>query len=201
MKNLIVALPSTFIPLFVAMDVFAVVGIFLSLTEDMSHSERKEAVRESVLTALFVGLGFMALGEAIFKILGVTVDDFKIAGGLLLLVIAILDIVNPQGRSKLPGGKLGIVPLGVPLIVGPAVLTTLIVLLEHYGAVPTVICFLLNLLVVWVSLAKAERLVHTFGRGGITAISKLMMLLLAAIAIMMIRMGLEDILWTAARLK
>jgi multiple antibiotic resistance protein len=194
MKDILYALPNTFIPLFVAMDVFAVVGIFVSLTEEMSHPERKEIVRDSVLTALFVGLGFMALGEAAFRILGITVDDFKIAGGLILLVIAILDIVNPQSRTKLPGGKLGIVPLGVPLIVGPAVLTTLLVLVDHYGTVPTIICFLLNLLVVWVSLANAERLVRTFGKGGIIAISKLMLLLLAAIAVMMIRIGLENIL-------
>ncbi len=193
LRSVLYILPGTFIPLFVAMDVFVALGIFINLTEDMPRERVKVVIRDSIITALVVGLGFMALGEAIFNILGITTSDFKIAGGLVLLTFALLDLVG-QAQRKRPAGKMGVVPLGVPLLVGPAVLTTLIVLVDHFGVIPTIIALLLNLIIVWISFIKAESVVKKFGKGGIEAISKIMALLLAAIAIMMIRLGLEGIL-------
>lgn len=194
MENIIKALPNTFIPLFVAIDVFVVLPIFISLTEEMSKPKRQTVIRESILTALIVSLLFIALGEAIFKILGITTDDFKIAGGLVLLIIAILDLIKHGEERRKPAGKTGVVPIGVPLIVGPAVLTTILVLVDHYGIIPTVISLMLNLFIVWISFINAQRIINLFGKGGIAAISKVMALLLASIAIMMIRIGIENIL-------
>ena len=193
MKELIGYLPHTFIPLFVAMDIVAVLPIFLSLTQGLSAQEQKKVVRDSVATALLVGILFIAMGEGIFSILGITNDDFKIAGGLVLLVFAVLDLIRRnEGTPKAPV-KLGIVPLGVPLIVGPAVLTTLIVLVDHYGIAVTGISFLLNLLVVWLVLRRSGAVVSMLGEGGIIAVSKVMALLLASIAVMMIRIGMQNI--------
>ncbi|MEW6674602.1 MAG: MarC family protein [Nitrospirota bacterium] len=194
MKDIIKAIPNTFIPLFVAIDVFVVLPIFISLTEEMSKSKRQTVIRESILTALIVSLLFIALGEAIFKILGITTDDFKIAGGLVLLIIAILDLIKHGEERRKPMGKMGVVPIGVPLIVGPAVLTTILVLVDHYGIIPTIISLMLNLFIVWASFINAQRIINLFGKGGIAAISKVMALLLASIAIMMIRIGIENIL-------
>ena len=89
---------------------------------------------------------------------------------------------------------MGVVPIGVPLIVGPAVLTTILVLVDHYGIIPTIISLMFNLFIVWIILMKAERITHFFGKGGIIGISKVMALLLASIAIMMIRLGIENII-------
>lgn len=194
MREILKALPNTFIPIFVAIDVFAVLPMFISLTSGFSKTEKKVVIRQSILTALIVGLIFVAIGEAVFKILGVTVDDFKIAGGLILLVIAILDLIREgKGRRK-PEGTIGVVPIGVPLIVGPAVLTTLIVLIGHYGIVPTLISLIFNLIIVWVFFTKAQTITDLFGKNGIVAISKVMALLLASIAVMMIRLGIEGII-------
>jgi multiple antibiotic resistance protein len=88
---------------------------------------------------------------------------------------------------------MGVVPIGVPLIVGPAVLTNILLLVDHFGVVPTIISLVLNLFIVWISLRNAERIVHLVGKGGVIGISKVMALLLAAIAIMMIRIGIENI--------
>lgn len=187
-------LPHTFIPLFVAIDIFAVLPIFISMTYSLTKPKREKIIRESILTALIASIIFTVMGETIFRLIGITTDDFKIAGGLVLLVFAVLDLTRrDEGRKKLTG-KFGVVPIGVPLIVGPAVLTTLLVLVDHYGFVATVISLLLNLLIVWSVFKKGQSIIKILGEGGIIAISKVMALLLAAIAIMMIRIGLENII-------
>jgi multiple antibiotic resistance protein len=194
MENIIRILPNTFIPLFVAINVFLLLPIFISMTKEMSKQKRRAVVRDSILTAIIVSLLFIALGEGIFSILGITGDDFKIGGGLVLLVFAVLDLTQHGEERRKPDVKMGVVPIGVPLIVGPAVLTTILVLVDHYGIIPTIISIILNLFIVWISLINAERIMILFGRSGIIGISKVMALLLASIAIMMIRLGIENII-------
>ncbi len=83
---------------------------------------------------------------------------------------------------------------GLLLLVGLAVLTTLIVLSDHYGMIPTLISLTLNLLVTYIFLSGAKTVLKLIGRNGVIAISKLVALLLAAIVVMMIRIGLESYL-------
>jgi multiple antibiotic resistance protein len=187
-------LPMTFIPLFVAIDIFAVLPIFISVTAEIAEGERKVVVKQSIITALAVSLVFVAVGEAVFSILGITVDDFKIAGGLVLLVIAVLDLLRYGGERRKIEDTIGVVPIGVPLIVGPAVLTTLIVLIDHYGIIPTIISLILNLFIVWGSFVKAEDITRLIGKNGIIALSKVMAILLASIAVMMIRLGITHLI-------
>ena len=194
MEDIIKILPNTFIPLFVAIDVFAVLPVFFTLTSDIPKKQRKSIIRDSILTALIVSLIFVALGEAIFKILGITSDDFKIAGGLILLIFAIFEIIRHDEERRKSVGRVGVVPIGVPLIAGPAVLTTLLVLGDHYGIIPTIISLILNFFIVWISFINADRIINFFGKGGIIGISKVMALLLASIAIMMIRLGIVNII-------
>jgi len=193
MEEILRILPNTFIPLFVATNIFMLLPIFISLTKEMSLQKRRVVIRDSILTAFIVSSLFFALGEVIFRIIGITADDFKIAGGLLLLIIAILDITRHIEEKLKPDIKLGVVPIGVPLIVGPAVLTNILLLVDHYGILPTVIALVLNLIIVWISLINAERITRFVGKGGILGIAKVMALLLASIAIMMIRIGVENI--------
>jgi multiple antibiotic resistance protein len=193
MEDILRILPNTFIPLFVATNIFMLLPIFISLTKEMSQQKRRVVIRDSILTAFIVSSLFFALGEVIFRIIGITADDFKIAGGLLLLIIAILDITRHIEEKLKPDIKLGVVPIGVPLIVGPAVLTNILLLVDHYGILPTVIALVLNLMLVWISLINAERITRLVGKGGILGIAKVMALLLASIAIMMIRIGVENI--------
>ena len=194
MEDILKSLPNTFIPIFVAVNAFMLLPLFISITRDMSREKRAQIVKESILTAILVSLSFVALGEVIFRILGITGDDFKTAGGLLLLVFAVRDLIH-SGEERINADvKVGVVPIGVPLIVGPAVLTNILILVDHYGIVPTVISLLLNLSIVWIILSKAEKMMSLFGRGGIIGIGKVMLLFLAAIAIMMIRIGVINII-------
>jgi multiple antibiotic resistance protein len=194
MEDILRILPSTIIPLFVAMNAFMLLPIFISMTKDMTKPKRQKVIMDSILTALIVSLSFIVLGEAIFRILGITADDFKIAGGLLLLTIAVLDLTHHIEERMKPDVRMGVVPIGVPLIVGPAVLTNILLLVDHYGIVPTLISLILNLFIVLISLMNAERIIRLVGKGGIVGISKVMSLLLASIAVMMIRLGIENIL-------
>lgn len=194
MEQLFSKLINTFIPVFVAIDIFVVLPLFISLTDGMSRAKRRAAARDSIVTAAVVSLAFIGLGEMIFRTLGITSNDFKIAGGLILLVFAVLDVVTHGGERRTPPGTTGVVPIGVPLIVGPAVLTTLLVLVDHYGLFATLVSLILNLIVVHVSFMNAERVIRFMGRGGIAALSKIMAILLGSIAVMMIRIGVENIL-------
>jgi multiple antibiotic resistance protein len=186
-------LPLTFIPLFVALDPFGMLPIFTSLTKELSIEEKNDVIKYSTLTALVISIAFAFIGEAVFKILGITVGDFKIAGGLLLLVLAIKELTGRGGEFKAPR-DVGIVPLGVPILVGPAVLTIVIVLIDNYGVIPTIISLILNLTIVFMVFSAEQGITKVIGKNGLIAISKVVMLLLAAIAIMMIRIGLESYL-------
>ena len=186
-------LPLTFIPLFVAMDPFGMLPIFTSLTKYMTPGEKKDVVRYSTATALVVSIAFAFIGDWVFKILGITVDDFKIAGGLLLLVIAIIELTGRGQEIKKPH-DVGVVPLGVPMLVGPAVLTIMIVLIDNYGIAPTVVSLILNLIIVFTVFTAEKAITRIIGKNGLIAVSKVIALLLAAIAVMMIRIGIESYL-------
>ncbi len=193
MPEILRSLPMTFIPIFVAIDIFIVLPVFISITGNFSESRKRAVTRQSIVTAMAVSLAFIALGEAIFTVLKITADDFKIAGGIILLVLSIIELIGRGKEQRKPHEAVGVVPIGVPLIVGPAVLTTLLVLIDHYGIMPTVISLVLNMLIVWAALSEAERITRMIGRNGIIAISKVMAVFLASIAVMMIRIGVENI--------
>ena len=186
-----------FVALFVAVDAVAVVPVFVSLTEDDSSEDRARTLRLSVMTALIAGLGFMAVGRAVFTALGVTVADFQVAGGAVLFAISVNDILRSKEDRRLanasPAG-VGVVPMGVPLLVGPAVLTTLLSSVDGFGPLATLAAFVLNMGVAWAILSRAEWITRVVGTAGTKGIAKLMSLLMAAIGVMMIRRGLETIL-------
>jgi len=189
-KNILLA----FIPIFVAVDAVGVLPIFVSLTEGMRRDEKTKTITQSVLTALLLAVGFVFLGKAVFKLLGITIGDFMIAGGAILFCLAITDIINPVARRRIPGQQLGAVPLGTPLIVGPAVLTTSMIIISQYGLVATLISVVVNILLAGIILSASSVLMRVLGDAGSKALSKVMSLLLAAIATMLIRKGLTQIL-------
>ncbi len=179
-----------FLPLFVAVDAIGVLPIFMGLTEELEPARTRRVVLQSVLTAAVVALLFVALGKLVLDFLGVTVADFLIAGGTLLFVISISDLLTAEKkRFQVDPVSLGAVPLGVPLIVGPAVLTTTIVLLGEHSPLPTVAAMLANIGVAGVVFWSSEPLSRLLGKAGSRTVSKLAHLLLAAIAVRMVRKG------------
>lgn len=181
-----------FIPIFVAMDALGILPLFMGFTEHLKNRDKHKIITQSIITAFLVGVIFLFLGKWIFRILGVMVADFKIAGGLVLLVISLRDILTYEKGHKLSTETMGAVPIGTPLITGPAVLTTIIILLDSYGPFYTVVSFVINLVIVWITFLYADVISKFLGKAGSKAFSKIASLLLAAIAVMMIRKGLVD---------
>ena len=131
------------------------------------------------------------LGASIFAAIGISVSDFQIAGGLILLIIAGREIVqsiamDPSRLSE----DFGVVPLGMPLIAGPATITTLLLLQQTQGIALTLAALVANLVIVVMAFAYSDRLEKLVTLTGLRAISKIIALLLAAIAVRMIRRGL-----------
>ena len=189
MHDFITKFVIAFIPLFVAIDAIGMVAIFIGLGANVDANRRKQEALIGIGTALAISVGFVFLGKLIFKALGITVADFQVAGGLLLLTFAVRDLLDAGGTKGPTNEDFGIVPLGMPLIAGPALLTALLVLADSVGAVYTLLSLLVNLLIVAVVFCYADRLTKWLGKQGIKGISKLVSLLLAAIAVSLIRRG------------
>ena len=182
----------SFIPLFVAVDAIGVLPIFVSLTEGLEQKARTKVILQSMLTAAGLAIGFVLVGKLVFKFLGITMGDFMIAGGAILFCLAIIDMVSPTKERRIPSPELGAVPLGTPLIAGPAVLTTSMLVVSQYGLVPTVVSLLTNILLAGLLFRLSFVLMKSLGEAGTKALSKITSLLLAAIAVMLIRKGLEQ---------
>lgn len=181
-----------FIPVFVAIDPIGLVAIFLGLGTSASHEHRKQQAFLGILTALCVAAGFIFLGKIIFAALGITVADFQVAGGLILLGLAGRELLGIGPHDRGGSDEFGVVPLGMPLIAGPALLTALLILVDTVGPVFTVLSLLVNLAVVAVALCNADRFSRWMGKQGLRGISKIIALLLAAIAISLIRRGWHE---------
>lgn len=180
-----------FIPLFVAIDVIGVLPIFLGLTEGLKPATKRRIVWQSLLTALAVALIFLFAGDWIFGSLQITNADFLVAGGSLLFAISLRDLLSAEkGDRKVEPEGLGAVPLGVPLIVGPAVLTTLLLLAQEHGRTLTALAAVSNILIVGLAFREAKTIDRVLGRSGMRALSKVASLILAAIAVRMVRQGI-----------
>ncbi|HHT9136598.1 MAG TPA: MarC family protein [Candidatus Wunengus sp. YC60] len=183
-----------FIPLFIAIDVVGILPIFMSLVDGIEKPQKTKIINQSVVTALSVSIGFLALGKFVFSVLGIEIYDFKMAGGLLLLVFAINDLLFSEKGKRTITPTMGVVPLGIPLVVGPAVLTSIIVTVDTFGYIPTVTSLVVNLVIVWIVFLKSNFIYRLMGDGGSKAFAKVASLLLAAIAVMMLRRGFMDMM-------
>jgi multiple antibiotic resistance protein len=177
-----------FIPVFVAIDAIGLIAIVLGLGANTSVENRRHQSLLGILTALCVATGFIFLGKLIFAALGITVSDFQVAGGLILLVLAVRELVGTH-QERGGGEDFGVVPLGMPLIAGPALLTSLLILIDTVGIFLTILSLIVNLGLVAIGLCNADRFTRWLGRQGLRGVSKLIALLLAAIAVSLIRRG------------
>jgi multiple antibiotic resistance protein len=182
-----------FIPIFVAIDPIGLVAIFMGLGTSASREQRKRQAFLGIFTALGIAIGFIFLGKIIFAALGISVADFQVAGGLILLGLAGRELLGIGPHDRNGSDEFGVVPLGMPLIAGPALLTALLILVDTVGLVFTLASLLANLALVAIAFCNAERFTRWMGKQGLRGVSKIIALLLAAIAVSLIRRG-----WHAA---
>lgn len=186
-----------FVPLFVAVDAIGLLPAFLSLTRNVEQQRVRQVIYHSVITASLVALLFLALGTLILELLGITVADFMIAGGILLFVLALGDLLTDDKlQQHVDARSLGAVPLGVPLITGPAVLATSMLLLNQYDLIWVVAAVISNILIAGLVFRFSSTISRVLGEVGEKIVSKIAMLFLAAIAVMMVRRGIESFIAT-----
>jgi len=181
----------TFVPLFIVIDALGNLPFVVTLSEDLTRRERYKLVHIAVATAAVVGFAFLFFGQFILKVMDISVGSFAIAGGLILLVLSIMYMVTGRMVDAVKEEMVAVVPIGTPLTVGPATITTLLLLVTQFPLYMVLISFVLNLVITWLIFLLSNQIVRFMGQGGLKAVSKVFSLLLAAIAVSMIIRGLN----------
>jgi multiple antibiotic resistance protein len=191
----------SFLPLFVAVNVLGILPMYLGLTETMTTAERRRLTFLAVATATVIAVLILAAGQLVFSLLGITVNDLRVGGGLILLVLSISNLIFGDYRRRDPRqgeedltkedvAEIGVVPLGIPLIMGPAAITSILVSREAYGYLPTTVSLVLNMFLVFLTLAFAPLIGRIMPTAVSRAVAKVASLFLAAISVALIRAGI-----------
>lgn len=190
----------TFVPIFLAVDIIGTIPLYLGLTESLSEKQRHKVLTDSIAIATVLAVLFIFLGKIFLRGMGITIDDFRVAGGVLLFLLSVYLLLPGKSRefmSDATAEDIGVFPLATPLITGPAVLVTTIMLLDNFGLLVTLTSLVLNMLLAWCLLKYASHLMRGIGPSGVKALSKISYIFLAAIAVMIIRVGIENIVYTS----
>lgn len=180
------------IALFVVVDPAGLVPVVIGLTRGFKPEERRSTFRVALLTGFALLIVFAVAGNELLYLFGITVYSFMIAGGILLLVLAMQLIF----RGGLPGSQyssadLGVVPIAFPLLAGPGAITTTIVSFQTYGIVVTLLSIVIVMFLTWLLLRYIDGIDSFFGSRGTAVLSTLMAVFIAAIAVQFILTGVQ----------
>ena len=199
---LLVALSS----IFFLVDPFAAIGTFLAITASLDAPRRKLMARKASITCFIVLTTFALVGKFIFRMFGITLPAFEIAGGLILLLIGLDMLQAKRSATQEASGDaeeatekedVGIVPLGIPMLAGPGAISSVMVLVGQAAKlweVATIVCVIA--FTAWISywvLASADRVRKFMCETGIRILVRIMGLLLVALAVQFFVNGLTDL--------
>lgn len=203
-----------FLALVVLINPFAALSLFLDITEGATRAQARKVALTSAITLFITVAVFAVAGEMILKVLGISLGSFRIAGGLLVLLIAIGmmngsgNIAKPQMNQKgkpgeLTGASLGaasaVVPLTIPMVIGPGGISTVIIYAANghdagYGNLLAIIASGIILsLITYGSFMAAGQLSRFLGETGLSVLNRVMGMLLAAVGIEIIVAGLKSV--------
>ncbi|GAB5533873.1 MAG: MarC family protein [Rubricoccaceae bacterium] len=208
MSEFFALLAAAFLPLFVALNIPGILPIYIGMTETFTPESRRQLLVRALAAALVLAVLMLFAGQVIFDTLGITLNDLRVGGGLILLVIAVADLAFQGEAGKRRGGSkanrkkleamdpedLPVVPLGIPLIIGPGAITTILVMDAQFGWPVTLLSIAINMLLVFITFSFGPMLLKRFGPGTSKAIAKVASLFLAAISVAMIRAGITGML-------
>ncbi len=178
------------IALFIIVDPFGNIPIFVGLTENIPDVQKKKVYDTAVLVGSALLLVFAFAGQGILSLFGLSIFSFEIAGGILLLIISIRILISGSMHENVESPEsLGAVPIAIPLLVGPGAITTTIVDLNEYGIVIAILAVLIVLSLTWVILRYINNIYRYLGKTGSLVIARVMALLIAAIAVQYILTG------------
>ena len=185
-----------FITLFVIMDPIGNLPLIINLTKGMPLKEVKKNIDRAIFVAAVLLFVFLFLGLRIFDFFGINLDSFQIAGGIILLIIGIMYVLGSSLKYVKHHGDDLSVPIGTPLLTGPGVITTTVILVKENGTLVTVIAAFLTLLATWLILINSSKLYKILGEHWTNVISRIMGIVLAAIAVKFITNGILNIMET-----
>lgn len=197
---MLIAYVKAIIALFVIIDPIGGIPVFLAVTESLKEQSRKRAFNIAIVVVFFILLFFSLSGQFILDdVFQIKIADLRIAGGILLFVIAIKDIQGSTRRSAksdsehLSPEELGCVPLACPMLAGPGAMVTSLTIWNdpNAGPVVAIVAIAAVLIVFWILMRFIGTISHPIGQLIITAVSKVMFILVAAIAVNMIVQGIS----------
>ena len=182
-------LTRAFVALFIIVDPFGNIPIFVGLTENITDAQRKKTYNTAILVGFALLLVFSFTGQEILSLFGLSIYSFEVAGGILLLIIAIRILISGFHENTESPESLGAVPIAIPLLVGPGAITTTIFNLQSYGTIITIAAVVIVLALTWVILRFINGFYKVLGKTGAIVIARVMALLIAAIAVQYILTG------------
>lgn len=181
------------IALFIVVNPLGNVPIFVGLTKNMDPTQRKKTYQLATITGLILLTFFSLVGQNILVLFGIGWDSFLIAGGILLLIVAIrLLVTGGWSEHENSSESVGAVPIGCPLLVGPGAITTSILNIQSFGILATLISVLLTFVIVWLILRFIDPIYRVLGKNGSLVITRVMALLIAAISVQYILDGIKS---------
>ena len=169
--------------LFAVIDIIGSIPIILDLRQKTGHIQSEKAS----LVALGIMICFPFVGESILKLIGISVNDFAIAGSFVLFFLALEMVLGIQIFKPDVSGTSSIVPIAFPILAGAGTMTTLVSLRSEFHTLNIVIAVFINILVVYVVLKSTGRLERLLGKGGIGIVRKVFGIILLAIAVKLFR--------------
>ncbi len=189
------SLTKSVVSLFIIVDPLGNIPIFISLTENLRRENRRKVFNTATITGFVLLLAFALAGKEILNFFGITLQSFMIAGGILLLIIAIrILVMGGWEEPHITPESVGVVPIAVPLLAGPGAITTAIFNLQEFGILITTISIIIVFTIVWLVLRYIEPIYKVLGKNGSVVVARVMALLIAAIAIQYIINGLKHLL-------
>ena len=191
-----IALAKAVIVLFIIVDPFGNIPIFIGLTESMTELQKRKIFNTACIVGAILLFVFAFTGQEIFNIFGVSIYSFEIAGGILLLIVSIRILASgaSQRENVESPESLGAVPIAIPLLVGPGAITTTILNLQDYDIYVAALSVLIVMAVTWVILRFMGRIYRVLGKTGSLVIARVMALLIAAIAVQYVLVGVTHFL-------
>jgi multiple antibiotic resistance protein len=181
------------VELFVIVDPFGNLPIFIGLTQKMPINERKRAFRTAVIAGFALLTVFAFAGLEVLDLFGITLPQFMVAGGILLLALAVKLLIQGGWTGTASSDSMAAFPMAVPLLVGPGAITAIIVSIQTRGILLTFATIVIVFLLVAAILSAAEPIHKVLGEAGATVISGIMAIMIAAIAVGFISRGIMNI--------
>jgi multiple antibiotic resistance protein len=182
------------VSLFIVVDPLGNIPIFIGLTREMPPEKRRKTFHAATVTGVILLLSFALVGQQIFTLFGISLQSFMIAGGILLLLISVKILITGSWEAgETTPESVGVVPIAIPLLVGPGAITTTILNIKMFSVPVTVISVLVVFFIVWATLRFIDPIHRLLGRSGSLVIARVMALLIAAIAVEYIIEGIREL--------